>query len=793
VCKFGYFGDKCQFTKCFGINSINSSVCTSNGICTSLNICSCKAGYSGNQCEFPSCFGINSTNPSVCSGKGYCISLNDCNCSSGYYGNQCENFNCDDEPFDNVRACSGVGNCINPNQCQCNDGYVGKSCEFALCFGKNSSDSTICSSNGVCTGRDRCICRNPYTGDQCQLKNETISVITPECAVFKNNYIKYYKSKKSFVIEPSICSKKGWSGIAIHQKPGIDTAMFIAMSWIDKNGELKFGEMKNHQSKKLKEISSIGLLPPNNETIPELQYFQKQRFIIEIDQILLLKFNYISIVCADAFSDSSTFSYHQTVSTNEYNISNTKSVCDLLSLNDYSKNLADNSIIYWIFEILFYIALLLIAVQFRNYQPLKSRGFIPYLAILAQYGACLSSIQYFFFGLDIRSKYSCIIQSLLHENFVTTIFSIMPINYLRYILLINMNKVKENVSLDGKKRSYYFKTILFMKFLSQPGVSFFLLSFVWIFISLIDLFYIAVITPQFSCETFKSYGLYSIHLFFNVCYGIIFFTIGIIDIITNFVRYISKTKKESVYRRNAWIKLLWRNFIDFYFTSDPFYFRIEQLIAFIVFCFYLFVEILNYNALIFGVENSFHFYFGQFFLPAARSFIGYSFAFYQAFIPLLVTAIRLLIQRIKKMTKRQIEPSWDFLTNSLKDEDMFNLFLVFSSSEWSQENVLAHRDIEKFKRLKGKEKKENHAFNIYYTYLNGANSPLELNIDLRTRNDLFNEINNEDCKFQNDIFENVEKNVKINLSDTWSRFILTDVYSNYCKNEEIQAQEMEFF
>jgi hypothetical protein len=266
-----------------------------------------------------------------------------------------------------------------------------------------------------------------------------------------------------------------------------------------------------------------------------------------------------------------------------------------------------------------------------------------------------------------------------------------------------------------------------------------------------------------------------------------------IDIISSLVRYIMTTKRQSFYRKNAWIKLLWKNIVDFYIVSDRFFFRGEQLIAFAVFCLYLFIEILNYNVLIFGSENSFHYYFGQYFLPAAKSFIGYAFAFYQAFLPLLATAIRLIIIQIKKMNSREMETSWDTLTESLRDEDLFSLFVSYSRSEWSQENVLAHRDIEKFKRIKGKEKRENHAFNIYYTYLNGTNSPLELNIDTKTRNSLYEDINNEDCKFQNDTFQNVEKTVKINLSDTWSRFILTGVYMNYSTNKEILEEEMKLF
>jgi hypothetical protein len=142
------------------------------------------------------------------------------------------------------------------------------------------------------------------------------------------------------------------------------------------------------------------------------------------------------------------------------------------------------------------------------------------------------------------------------------------------------------------------------------------------------------------------------------------------------------------------------------------------------------------------------------------------------------------------LTKKSIEFNWDELDEALNDNQLFDIFLIFAKQEWSQENVLSYRDIQKFRRAK-KDKKENLAFNFYYLYLNGESSPLELNIDWKTRQEFYEKINNEDCDFsKGNIFENVEKTVKVNISDTWSRFVLTAPYSNYHTNKEVQEAEL---
>jgi alpha-tubulin suppressor-like RCC1 family protein len=75
---------------CFGKGPTDSTICSSNGLCTQTNQCTCNTGYFGTECQTTSCFGVNSNVPTVCSGKGTCNRFDLCTCNAGYDGKNCE-------------------------------------------------------------------------------------------------------------------------------------------------------------------------------------------------------------------------------------------------------------------------------------------------------------------------------------------------------------------------------------------------------------------------------------------------------------------------------------------------------------------------------------------------------------------------------------------------------------------------------------------------------------------------------------------------------------------------------
>ncbi len=78
-------------TKCHGVESDNTTVCSSRGSCIGTHQCACNDGWMGVDCSVTHCFGVTSNLPDrVCSGKGKCVRPNKCHCDDGFGGHKCQ-------------------------------------------------------------------------------------------------------------------------------------------------------------------------------------------------------------------------------------------------------------------------------------------------------------------------------------------------------------------------------------------------------------------------------------------------------------------------------------------------------------------------------------------------------------------------------------------------------------------------------------------------------------------------------------------------------------------------------
>ena len=172
ICDPGYFGDMCQYTKCYGFMNNDTLACSGNGKCVGPDTCQCTNDtiYTGKQCSLPVCYGFNSLSSDVCSSHGICEKPNSCKCYENFNGTRCENFNCFGIPNNSSLVCSGKGICVSNDTCQCINGYSGANCSDWRCFGisKDQSD-LICSGNGNCLSYDKCSCKANATGANCSL------------------------------------------------------------------------------------------------------------------------------------------------------------------------------------------------------------------------------------------------------------------------------------------------------------------------------------------------------------------------------------------------------------------------------------------------------------------------------------------------------------------------------------------------------------------------------------------------------------------------------------------------
>ncbi len=158
---------------------------------------------------------------------------------------------------------------------------------------------------------------------------------------------------------------------------------------------------------------------------------------------------------------------------------------------------------------------------------------------------------------------------------------------------------------------------------------------------------------------------------------------------------------------------------------------------------------------------------------------------------------RAVIQRDgEKKGKEQKKTGKDILDVVLHNGILFESFYEFSKKEWSAENVECYRDIALYKLKPTRSK----AINIYDTYLAGKAAPKEINIDSTTAQaikptiDRYRKEKSQQSKSdrfkrkfislfkgsagQRDLFKDIEVALKINLSDTYSRFRYTKEFKS---------------
>jgi hypothetical protein len=114
------------------------------------------------------------------------------------------------------------------------------------------------------------------------------------------------------------------------------------------------------------------------------------------------------------------------------------------------------------------------------------------------------------------------------------------------------------------------------------------------------------------------------------------------------------------------------------------------------------------------------------------------------------------------------------------------LFKDFAEDEFSSENILIWEDIQNYKKLKDASKREILANEIFTNYLSGVTAPLEgnllfplieVNVNSKTVDSVINCLKTND--FSDEMFEQCLSQIRINMSDTFSRFQLSPGYMLY--------------
>eukprot|EP01080_Neovahlkampfia_damariscottae_P012194 gene12194-5781_t len=382
-------------------------------------------------------------------------------------------------------------------------------------------------------------------------------------------------------------------------------------------------------------------------------------------------------------------------------------------------------LIRFIFSLLLFIVL----VFYRNNQPLKSRNYAPHYTCIVQMIEFMVVSLRGYAGITFEVKYQCLMNALVSFPSLYMLSVIIFSFYSRYLIINNLSQQKK-VYANGKLPLIYVLLGGFDKF------SFFTILpiFAYVYMLILQLIIIGVVDPTFSrCSILLGRIMLMVqlmHLGFN-CF--LAFICGVFDFISN-------------------VKLLIRCQLKVLFIDrDPFRIRLELFLFMAIAAFYF--SMISQQLIDLGLMTFF---------------------FVNGVIPLLLTIWR----QMKRICNKQSKIEQNDIDVTLQNPGFLQAFITFSEKEYSPENILFRLDHQEYKKSSLNARNEIVA-TMDQKYLHST-SPYEINIDGRSlsRFKVKLERCRKDGKYYDDLFDEIERSVNTNLSDTYGRFIYSDEYKN---------------
>lgn len=390
---------------------------------------------------------------------------------------------------------------------------------------------------------------------------------------------------------------------------------------------------------------------------------------------------------------------------------------------------------------LFYqIVLCIIIIAFSQFQPLKSRGVYPIFVVII-FTIDLACEVLIFIPFNSGSFY-IFLKYFVKRPLLQTVVFLYSLYFIRFLLLVYLNKRKEKVFFEEKSPTNIQFKFKLLKYLGTFYIAIPIYIIFFIFFEI--LFVLAYVVEIYTIQFVETFGVILI-----ICNIFFTFIIMVVDIILNFNSF--KTCKV--------------------YTQDTLFFRFE---------FYIFgsinsiLSIIGFIFFIAFFNTNLGFMMYLLFLPAFHHVLILT----NVIFPLVITIYKLIIHQIykSKISETQLDI---ILKNEVSREYLAN----FAKTEFSLENILCYNDMKKYQEEKNIELRSKLASDIYIRYFNGSNSELEVNVSASYCKLLDSDI--QANNFSDNLFLELEKQVKVNLSDTYHRFIFSESYKQLVKVQTI--------
>eukprot|EP01080_Neovahlkampfia_damariscottae_P004238 gene4238-7575_t len=433
-------------------------------------------------------------------------------------------------------------------------------------------------------------------------------------------------------------------------------------------------------------------------------------------------------------------------------------------------------------EMSFYVIILIICtiLYIFKFQPLYSRGLTPIIGSISQIFLLLSQIHFFALNVEGISNNFCLFDMFFYYPGVQMSLILIPIHLIRYIAIINLARSKKTLYItknNGKKEVGTF-LIKMLKIIQNPFINLFIVLlylFFYLSIEVIIYFVPNAIGKGGYCVEAAFYNSLFSTIF--VCIWIGLWVIGLcLDTFLYYFNFIKFKSKGC----NCTFKLRDCNPYSFFVKKDPFTYRIElYILGPILVCAFLFYILFA----LLGFDQQYRLIFIIF-----SSLFNHLVFIYQVLFVLILT----IIQIIRQLICRSQQPKEE-IDRILFDRENggFEMFSNFAQDEYSIENVSCWEDIQKYKKSakeKDQQKMREIATEMYSKYLNGAESPFEVNVSSKCRKNVKEKLKEEN-DLEDNLFDETLAGVKLNLSDTYSRIHVTTEFALYSQRTRFK-QEM---
>lgn len=388
---------------------------------------------------------------------------------------------------------------------------------------------------------------------------------------------------------------------------------------------------------------------------------------------------------------------------------------------------------------------------FSRRQPLYSRGILPIIQTATQFVYLIADAPVFWASLEVV-QYNCYFVWCLQYTSMLVSILMMVLHFTRFMILTNLESLKISYAFLGTQHEVRINgKFMWLKYFGRWSVNLVISIVISILFLSIYLLLPLIFHNSLNREKWYDCGEKSIiagRWIYNIVIlivGIIGYSVLLIDLFTHF-------------RKKKCSKFLIR---------DHYCYRLEVYgFTLIVFTLFVPTTIIGFTIGFGGVIGS----------SIRNTLFCNMLLFSCSILPLLMTIAYLFRQCLCPIAVNK-----RLLDSEVDTEEFRN----FAEAECSTENLSCYVEIQYYKTVHINLRRLI-AKRIIDLYLRGDRSPLELNI---TREEAMRVIDKYDRRLVDEkLFDEIEMTVAMNLSDTLSRYILTDEYIERERRKHLQTE-----